>query len=102
MKFKDRPFVLKRYDVDITVMPNKYLGELRLIPPTKLSGVQAQVANLGHKWTHMTIMTESNLHFRVIQNKLIVELSKYLDIAKMELEYAWKINVPHTQGKLRD
>ena len=43
-QFKDRPFVVKRYDVDITVMPNRHLEELRLIPPTKLSGVRAQVA----------------------------------------------------------
>ncbi|KAI1433455.1 cytochrome P450 [Xylaria sp. CBS 124048] len=75
-------------------MPNKYLEELRLIPPTKLSAVKAQVANLGHKWTYTTIMTESNLHFRVIQNKLIAELHKYLDIAKTELDYAWAIDVP--------
>ncbi|KAI0454658.1 cytochrome P450 [Xylaria acuta] len=78
----------------MTVMPNRYLEELRLIPPTKLSAVRAQVANLGHKWTYTTIMTESNLHFRVIQNKLIAELNKYLDIAKTELDYAWPIDVP--------
>ncbi|RYP17317.1 hypothetical protein DL765_004608 [Monosporascus sp. GIB2] len=95
--FKTRPFVVKRYDVDITVMPNKYLEELRLIPPTKLSAVKAQVSNLGHKWTKTTIMTESNLHFRVIQNKLIAELPKYLDIAKTELEYAWPIDVPNPE-----
>ncbi|KAI2637164.1 cytochrome P450 [Hypomontagnella submonticulosa] len=90
-KFKHRPFVVRRFDVDITVLPNKYLSELRLVPPTQLS------ANLGHKWTHTTIMTESNLHFRVIQNKLTAELPKYLDIAKEELDYGWNIEVPHSQ-----
>lgn len=43
-------------------------------------------------------MTESNLHFRVIQNKLTAELPKYLDIAKEELDYGWNIEVPHSQG----
>lgn len=47
-------------------------------------------------------MTESNLHFRVIQNKLIAELPKYLDLAKLELDYAWKLDVPHNPGTLRD
>ena len=46
-------------------------------------------------------MTESNLHFRVIQNKLIAELPKYLDIAKTELEYAWPIDVPNPEGRER-
>ncbi|KAI1213723.1 cytochrome P450 [Annulohypoxylon truncatum] len=96
-KFKHRPFVVRRFDVDITVLPNKYLSELRLVPPTQLSAVKAQVDNLGHKWTHTTIMTESNLHFRVIQNKLIPELPKYLDIAKEELDYAWEIEIPHSK-----
>lgn len=43
-------------------------------------------------------MTESNLHFRVIQNKLIAELYKYLDTAKTELDYAWDKDVPSSQG----
>ncbi|KAI0873357.1 cytochrome P450 [Hypoxylon argillaceum] len=78
-------------------MPNRYLEELRLIPPTKLSAVRAQVANLCHKWTYTNVMTESNLHFRVIQNKLIAELYKYLDTAKTELDYAWDKDVPSSQ-----
>ncbi|KAI1316819.1 cytochrome P450 [Xylariaceae sp. FL0255] len=78
-------------------MPNRYLEELRLIPATKLSAVRAQVANLGHKWTYTNVMTESNLHFRVIQNKLIAELYSYLDTAKTELDYAWAKDVPDPQ-----
>lgn len=47
-QYRDTPFVVRRWDTDITVLPNKYLNELRLYPPTKLSGVKAQVAVSGH------------------------------------------------------
>ncbi|KAJ8128392.1 hypothetical protein O1611_g5244 [Lasiodiplodia mahajangana] len=96
-KFKDRPFIVKRYDVDITIMPNKYLEEMRLMPTTKLDGSKAQVENLLPRWTSIDTITESNLHIRAVQNKLIVELHKYLDIAQTELNYAWPINVPSSQ-----
>ncbi|KAI1754805.1 cytochrome P450 [Xylaria castorea] len=93
-KYKDRPFVIKRYDVNFTVLPHKYLDELRLVPESKLSGTKAQVQNIGHKWTGTDFMAESHLHFRALQNKLNAELPKYLDIAKAELDYAWGIEIP--------
>ncbi|KAI1470984.1 cytochrome P450 [Daldinia caldariorum] len=96
-KFKDKPFVVRRYDVDITVLPHKYLGELRLIPSSKLSGVRAQIDNLVHRWTHTTLMMESDLHFRVLQNKLTAELPKYLDMAIEEAEYGWALDVPQSE-----
>jgi hypothetical protein len=99
----------------MTVLPNKYQNELRLYPTTKLSGMKAQVQvrlsflpsmqctnictqNLVHRWTYTTLMIESNLHFRVVQNKLIAELPKFLDIAKTELEYGWPIDIPQPEG----
>lgn len=43
-------------------------------------------------------MVESNLHFRVLQNKLTAELPKYLDIAKTELDYGWAQDIPQPDG----
>lgn len=99
----------------MTILPNKYQNELRLYPTTKLSGVKAQVQvgsprspsmhrtdirvqNLVHRWTYTTLMIESNLHFRVLQNKLTAELPKFLDIAKTELEYGWPVDIPQPDG----
>ena len=42
-QFKDIPFVISRYDTDITVLPIKYLDETRLIPRHKLNGKKAQI-----------------------------------------------------------
>ena len=47
-------------------------------------------------------MIESNLHFRVLQNKLTAELPKYLDIAKTELDYGWPIDIPQPDGKVEN
>lgn len=35
--------MLRRYDTDITVLPIKYLDEMRVIPRHKLNGKKAQV-----------------------------------------------------------
>jgi hypothetical protein len=43
-------------------------------------------------------MTESNLHFRVVQNKLTPELPKYLDIIKKELDEIWSDDIPDPEG----
>jgi len=35
--------VLRRWDLDMTVFPNKYMEELRFYPATKISGVVAHI-----------------------------------------------------------
>ncbi|KAF2967351.1 hypothetical protein GQX73_g6208 [Xylaria multiplex] len=96
-KYKDRPFVVKRSDVNFNVLPNRYLDELRLVPETKLSAMAAQIQNIGHKWTQSTVLTESHLHFRAVQTKLGAELPKFLDIVKGELDYAWELHMPKSK-----
>ncbi|KFH42569.1 Ent-kaurene oxidase-like protein [Hapsidospora chrysogenum ATCC 11550] len=93
-RFKDRPFIVKRHDVDWNVMPHKYLDELRLVSPLKLSSVKANTQNLGHKWTKLTHVTTSNLHFRVVSNKLTPDLPKYLEGIRRELDDVWADEVP--------
>lgn len=45
-------------------------------------------------------MLESDLHFRVLQNKLTAELPKYLEMAKDEADFGWKLDIPHHKGRL--
>lgn len=42
-KVKDSFFIVKRMDTDITIVPQKYLDELRLSPPEKLSSTHANI-----------------------------------------------------------
>lgn len=93
-KFKDTPFLVRRYDNDVLVMPMKYLNELSRIPNKKFDSKAAAVGNFVPEWTGMEFAMETNLHIRVLSNKLTPELSRYLDISRSELEYAWDLEVP--------
>ncbi|KAH4007251.1 hypothetical protein HBI81_039170 [Parastagonospora nodorum] len=97
LKWKDRPFVLRRWDMDLTVFPNKFLDELRHYPASKLSGVHAHIGNMVPKWTYSEFMTQSDLQFRVLLQKVNPSLSKYLDVAQNELDHAWPIDMPQPQ-----
>ncbi|KAJ2977704.1 hypothetical protein NUW58_g7729 [Xylaria curta] len=88
-KYKDRPFILKRYDVDFNVLPHKYLDELRLVPETKLSGSRAQFENIGGKWTGTALAADSHVHFRAVQIISNSELPRFITLAGAELDHAW-------------
>ncbi|KAK8132038.1 cytochrome P450 monooxygenase, partial [Apiospora kogelbergensis] len=96
-KLKNTPFILRRYDTDITVLPGKYLDEMRLVPRHKLNGKKAQVNNLVPRWTWTQVMMNSDLHVNVLNAKLNPELPKYIEIAEAELNYAWNIDVPRPE-----
>lgn len=113
---KHQPFVLRRFDVDFLVLPMKYLEEIRLIPAQKLSSRGAQIGvsafyapqirsfahlsekNLNPKWMSIDFLLHSNLHIDVLKKKMQPELYKYVDMAKEEMEYAWKLEIPQPDG----
>ncbi|KAJ3493328.1 hypothetical protein NLG97_g4803 [Lecanicillium saksenae] len=97
-KFNNIPFVIRRYDTDITILPIKYLDELRLVPKSKLNGKIAQVKNLVPKWTGIESILDSDLHANVLNAKLNPNLLKYVDIAHGELQYGWSIDVPQPEA----
>ncbi|PWY88591.1 cytochrome P450, partial [Aspergillus sclerotioniger CBS 115572] len=95
---KGHPFVLRRWDVDFLVLPMKYLEEVRLIAPSKLSSKGAQTGNLAPEYTSMQFLYHSNLHLDVLKKKLTPELYTYVDKAKEELVYGWERDLPHTDA----
>jgi len=44
---------------------------------------------------------QSNVHFRVLLNKVTPELPKFLDITRKELEYGWALDMPQPEGSYR-
>jgi hypothetical protein len=40
----------------------------------------------------------SNVHFRVLLQKVTPELPKFLEITRKELEYGWMIDMPQPEG----
>ncbi|KAI5868695.1 cytochrome P450 [Durotheca rogersii] len=93
-KFKNVPFIVRRFDADYSVLPMRYLEEIRLIPMTKLSGKESQIRNMMPKWTGLEFMVRSHLHVDVLKRKLTPELGRYLEAARSELEYGWEVDVP--------
>ncbi|KAJ5101066.1 hypothetical protein N7456_007118 [Penicillium angulare] len=93
-KMNNQPFVLRRYDVDFLILPMKYLEEIRLISPDKLSSKGAQTGNLAPHYTSMQFLFHSNLHLDVLKKKLTPELYKYVDKARRELAFGWKKDLP--------
>ncbi|KAI1337313.1 cytochrome P450 [Xylariaceae sp. FL0016] len=94
---KNSPFVVCRYDTDISILPRKHLVELRNIPAAKLSAIKVQISNLVHNWTYSSFLEHSDLHFRVIERKLAPELPKYLLLAKEEMHCIWDTIMPQNE-----
>lgn len=55
--------------------------------------------NFIPRWTWTAFMFKSELHYDVLRNKMNPELKKYVDMASMEMEYAWETDVPKPDGK---
>jgi hypothetical protein len=54
------------------------------------------------QWTYSELLMQSNVHFRVLLQKVNPSLSKYLDIAHAELDYGWPIDMPQPEGLCHD
>ncbi|PSN63321.1 putative cytochrome P450 [Corynespora cassiicola Philippines] len=95
-KYKNAIFYIRRIDIDVAVVPTKYLDELRLVPNSKLSSLHALVANLVGDYTYISRIFESDQHFRVIQTHLQGNLEKFLGWAQEELNDIFETDVPNS------
>ncbi|KAK8036504.1 hypothetical protein PG991_001641 [Apiospora marii] len=90
IQYKDRPFILRRHDADINVLPMKYLDELRLVPREELNGKM----NIFRSWPWASVISDSDLHVTVLTRKLNPDLPRYVELAREELDYGWDKDVP--------
>ncbi|KAF2787550.1 putative cytochrome P450 [Melanomma pulvis-pyrius CBS 109.77] len=95
-KYKNVIFYVRRIDIDVAVVPTKYLDELRLLPISKLSSLHALVANLVGEYTYISRILESNQHVRVLQTHLQGNLEKFLGWAEEELNDIFETTVPNS------
>ncbi|KAI0140542.1 cytochrome P450 [Xylariaceae sp. FL1272] len=93
-KFLGQPFVVRRHGVDITILPHRYLSELRLATADQLSSVRVMAKNMTHEYTKSTFLMHSDLHFRAVQNKMTPELPLYIEKAIEEINYGHVLEVP--------
>ncbi|KAH6645042.1 cytochrome P450 [Truncatella angustata] len=90
----DKPFVLRRQDHDVTILPNKYVSELRSIPNSKLSRGKANAMEWGDQWAMKTMWSHSELPIRAIGDNRNGRLARYLESMRKEFDYAYEVEMP--------
>ncbi|RYP10388.1 hypothetical protein DL764_000722 [Monosporascus ibericus] len=69
------------------------------MPDRQVSAIGAHIKNLLGRFSTTTIMLESDLPTRVLQQKLTPSLASTIPLIKDELEYALSVEVPDCEGK---
>lgn len=100
MQYKNSMFKIRRTDGEILVISNKYVNELRNLPEEVLSSMRAQARNTVGRYTGTTILTESDLHRRVVQEKLNPRLGTTIPAMKDELDFAIRSEMPDCEGEI--
>ncbi|KAI0409332.1 cytochrome P450 monooxygenase [Xylaria palmicola] len=96
-KFKDSMFKVRRNDADILVISHQHVNDLRNLPDEKISAIQAHIKNLlGHHST-TDIMLKTNIHTRVLQQKLTPSLGNTIKLVKEELDHALEVDFPECE-----
>ncbi|KAL8647240.1 MAG: hypothetical protein Q9210_005672, partial [Variospora velana] len=98
-KYKDFPFTVVRPESIITVLPKKYVHELRNVPESKLYSVQALADDLVGRYSGIDIMLGSDLNFHAVQNKLTPRIGAFTEVVKEELDFAMEKDFPKCSGQ---
>ncbi|KAK9775109.1 putative Cytochrome P450 monooxygenase [Seiridium cardinale] len=93
-KFRETMFRVLRNDGDILIISNKHLDQLRNMPDEHISAIKAHIKNLLGRFSTTTIMLESDLPTRVLQQKLTPSLASAIHLLQTELEYAAEVEIP--------
>lgn len=92
-------FKVQRNDAAILVISNKYIDELRNLPDDRISAIGAHIRNLLGRYSATTILLESDLHTRVIREKLTPSLTSTIPLLESELRLANRTHMPECTGK---
>lgn len=88
-------FKVIRNDSDILVLPPKYVEELRNMPDETLSPTDANIKNMVGQYTlgNISVIRDSDLHRRALQQKLTPSLGNLIPPVKDELSFALKTEI---------
>ncbi|KAI4086885.1 MAG: hypothetical protein LQ344_007211 [Seirophora lacunosa] len=93
-KYKDSPFTIVRPESIVTVLPKKYVHELRNVPESKLYAFQALADDLVGRYSGIDIMLGSDLNFHAVQNKLTPRIGAFTAVVQDELDFAMEHDFP--------
>lgn len=66
--------MVRRYDTDITVLPIKYLDEMRLIPRHKLNGKKAQINVSASPYAEVQVLEITKANAGVLESGSSMDL----------------------------
>lgn len=90
--------MLTRYDTDVTILPMKYLEQIRSFPKHKLNRTHALLKVIVPKWTGLSLLLESDLVSRSLLDKLMPNFDMFLKNATDESKYSFKKIFPQSEG----
>ncbi|KAJ5104629.1 hypothetical protein NUU61_001976 [Penicillium alfredii] len=95
-KYKDTPFRMLTADGALTVLPVKYLDELRNLPPSVISSLDAQYEQnaLGD---YTNILVNSGLPSATVRKRLTPGLGRIVPWVIDELRYAFDSAIPECE-----
>ncbi|KAL2816441.1 cytochrome P450 [Aspergillus cavernicola] len=93
-KFRNSSFTIIRPESIITVIPNKYVDELRNISDDRLAAVEALVEDLMSNYTGIDILIGSHLSMNVVKTQLVPRLGSFIPIIEEELDYGFQKEFP--------
>ncbi|KAM3067352.1 hypothetical protein ACMFMG_005290 [Clarireedia jacksonii] len=93
-KFKDQAFWIRRNDIDILVLPVRFVDEIRNYTREQLSGIEALAYNVLGEYTGIDILVKSDLHVKVLRNYLTPNMGKVMLNARDELDYSQEVDIP--------
>ncbi|EEA27060.1 conserved hypothetical protein [Talaromyces marneffei ATCC 18224] len=96
--YREKPFVLRRQDLDITVLPTKNLTELRTIPNSKLHRGKANF--MGDKSAMNTLWSHSEVPIKAISENRNDQMGKHLEAVIKQLDDALEMEVPDSEEKV--
>ncbi|KAL3462588.1 cytochrome P450 [Aspergillus heterothallicus] len=96
-KYNDRPFRILKVDADMIVLPAKYLPEIRYLPLSQISLLDAQFNSVCGDYTN--ILNNSNLPAHTVAKRMTTSLHRIIPNVIDELQHAFKIEVPECTNR---
>ncbi|GKZ34378.1 hypothetical protein AbraIFM66950_004609 [Aspergillus brasiliensis] len=93
-KYKNKPWKLTGNDV--IVLPQKYLEEIRKLPPNRANAMKANLDNMQSKYTHLDVLNSTRLFVDVLKWKVNPQLAILVPTVRKELDAAFAHELPPT------
>ncbi|KAJ5182992.1 hypothetical protein N7492_000608 [Penicillium capsulatum] len=97
-KYRDSPFRILTGEGELVVLPVKYVEELRYLPPSRISSLDAQfeVNALGD---YTNIVISSYLPSMTVRKRLTPSLTRVMPRVIDELRYAFEVALPECEDR---